>query len=96
MGKPRIFHRLFVANRGEVAARIARACDTLDDLLDVAWTFNNTFVPPLPDAQVVRTARSAWRYEAEDLNWLGGPARAVFTDHDINRTVPAQDPCSRP
>jgi len=29
MGKPRIFHRLFIANRGEVAARIARACDPL-------------------------------------------------------------------
>ena len=27
--KPPLFHRLFVANRGEVAARIARACDTL-------------------------------------------------------------------
>jgi acetyl-CoA carboxylase biotin carboxylase subunit len=26
---PPIFHRLFVANRGEVAARIARACDAL-------------------------------------------------------------------
>ena len=26
---PRMFHRLFVANRGEVAARIARACDAL-------------------------------------------------------------------
>ena len=26
---PRSFHRLFVANRGEVAARIARACDAL-------------------------------------------------------------------
>jgi acetyl-CoA carboxylase, biotin carboxylase subunit len=26
---PRMFHRLFVANRGEVAARVARACDAL-------------------------------------------------------------------
>ena len=29
MAGPRIFHRLFVANRGEVAARIARGCDAL-------------------------------------------------------------------
>ncbi len=27
--KPRIFHRLFIANRGEVAVRIANACDEL-------------------------------------------------------------------
>ncbi len=27
--KPRLFHRIFVANRGEVAARIARTCDAL-------------------------------------------------------------------
>ena len=27
--RPRLFHRLLVANRGEVAARIARACDVL-------------------------------------------------------------------
>ena len=26
---PRLFHRLFIANRGEVAVRIARACDAL-------------------------------------------------------------------
>ncbi len=29
MAQPRLFHRLLVANRGEVAARIARACDAL-------------------------------------------------------------------
>jgi acetyl/propionyl-CoA carboxylase alpha subunit len=29
MGPAPMFHRLFVANRGEVAARIARACDAL-------------------------------------------------------------------
>jgi acetyl-CoA carboxylase biotin carboxylase subunit len=29
MAKPRMFHRIFIANRGEVAARIARACDQL-------------------------------------------------------------------
>lgn len=28
-GEPRLFHRLFIANRGEVAVRIARACDAL-------------------------------------------------------------------
>ena len=29
MAAPRLFHRLFIANRGEVAVRIARACDDL-------------------------------------------------------------------
>ena len=28
-GAPRLFHRLFIANRGEVAVRIATACDAM-------------------------------------------------------------------
>jgi len=71
--------------------RQVRACDALDDLVDVARTFNANCVPPLPDAEVVRTARSAWRYEAEDRNWVGGPARAVFKVQDINRLVANTD-----
>ena len=71
--------------------RQVRACDTLDDLVDVGRTFNTTCIPPLPDAEVVRTARSAWNYEAKDKNWVGGPARAVFKVQDINRLVAKPD-----
>lgn len=64
----------------------ARHCDTFDNLLDVARTFNAfSCVPELPDGQVVKTARSAWRCQQEGRNWSGGPARAVFTTADIDR-----------
>lgn len=50
-------------------AEQAQYCDTLDDLLDVARTFNLDCLPPLSDAEVVKTATSAW-------NWtLGGKVR---------------------
>ena len=63
-------------------------CDTLDDLLDVARTFNDTCIPPLPDAQVIKTARSAWRYQEEGRNWLGAKARVTFTADDIACLMP--------
>ena len=44
-------------------------CDTLEDLVDVAKTFNANCVPPLGDAEVLRTARSAWKWT------LGGKER---------------------
>lgn len=68
-----------------------RACDTPDDLVDVGRTFNATCIPPLPDAEVVRTARSVWNYEAEGRNWLSGPARTTFTVNDIDRLVANTD-----
>lgn len=65
-----------------------RFCDTIDDLLDVAQTFNtHSCVPELPDGQVVKTARSAWRCQQEGRNWSGGPARAVFTTDDVERLL---------
>jgi len=62
-----------------------RACDTQDDLLDVGVVFGDNCIPPLPHAKVVKAVRSVWRYEAEGKNWVGGPARAVFTVQNINR-----------
>jgi len=53
--------------------RQARACDTIDDLLDVARTFNDTAcIPPLSDGMVVKAARSALKYEtdADDVKRL--------------------------
>lgn len=66
----------------------ARHCDSIDDLLDVARTFNAfSCVPELPDGQVVKTARSAWRCQQDGRNWSGGPARAVFTTDDVERLL---------
>ena len=43
-------------------AEQALYCDTLEDLVDVAKTFNANCVPPLSDAEVVKTATSAWKW----------------------------------
>ncbi|WP_191059320.1 bifunctional DNA primase/polymerase [Geminicoccus harenae] len=50
----------------------ARHCDSFDDLLDVARTYaEDAFFPPLPDAEIEKTARSAWGYQARGENWCG-------------------------
>ena len=60
----------------------ARHCDDFDSLLDAAVTQNREFLPPLEDDEVMRTAASAWRYETEGTNYIGG-MRAVFTTADV-------------
>ncbi|WP_407149870.1 bifunctional DNA primase/polymerase [Bradyrhizobium sp. ORS 86] len=52
--------------------RDAHSCDTFDDLLDVARTFNeDSCVPPLDDDEVVNVARSAWKYTMDGTNRIG-------------------------
>src|SRR5262249_52142 len=50
----------------------ARHCDDFDALCDVARTRNREFLPPLEDEEVMRTAASAWKYETEGRNYIGG------------------------
>ncbi len=45
--------------------------DVSVDLLDVAQTINASYLPPLSDAEVVKTARSAWGLETRGENWRG-------------------------
>jgi hypothetical protein len=45
-------------------------CDDADALIDVARTAADAFASPLSDAEVVKTALSAWQYEAEGKNWI--------------------------
>jgi hypothetical protein len=72
--------------------RQAYACDTPDDLTDVARDFNDTVCqPPLPDGQVLKIARSAWKYQEEGRNWAREPARAVFTKEDIDHLTANPD-----
>jgi len=54
--------------------RIARGCETEDELIAEAHATNRIALePPLPDREVERTARSAWRYEASGQNFaIGG------------------------
>lgn len=65
--------------------REARAVDDLDALLDVARTLNAAFEPPLSDAEVVRTARSAWSYESDPDkgNWVGREQIIAVTRSDL-------------
>jgi hypothetical protein len=50
----------------------ARCCDAVDDLLDVARTFNEMQLePPLADTEVIKASRSAWDYEQAGKNQFG-------------------------
>jgi hypothetical protein len=63
------------------ALRQAPHVDDLDALIDVVRTRNLDCLPPIPDAEVVKAASSAWHYEITGRNWVGGKARAS-TDRD--------------
>jgi hypothetical protein len=56
--------------------------DNFDALLDVVRTSNMDCDPPLSDAEAVKAARSAWRYEQEGRN-LVGRGRAIVTAHSM-------------
>ena len=51
--------------------RQAHHCDSQDDLLDVARTFNASIAEPLDDEEVVRVARQVWRYTEAGQNRFG-------------------------
>ena len=61
--------------------REVRYCDDFNPLLDVARSLNMDCEPSLPDADVVRIAKSVWGYEISGKNWIGRKARAS-TDRD--------------
>ncbi len=50
--------------------RQAPYVDCFDDLLDKMQTINDEFASPLSDEEVVKTAKSAWRYERSGQNWV--------------------------
>jgi hypothetical protein len=64
--------------------RQARHCDTIEALLDVAETINIDFDPPLSDAEVGKTAASAWQYQIAGRNWVGskGHVNLDFLEFD--------------
>ena len=77
---PALFHRLFVANRGEVAVRVARACDALG------------ITPVFAVSEADRDAPYTRGRETVVL----GPGRAALSYLDVERVVQAavQSRCS--
>ncbi len=77
---PALFHRLLIANRGEVAVRVARACDTLGIVPVFAVSEADRDAPYTRDREVV----------------VLGPARAAQSYLDVERVVQAavQTQCS--
>jgi len=51
--------------------RQAHCCDDFEALLNVARTANEGYLPPMPDADVVKTAKSAWGYTERGENRVG-------------------------
>jgi len=59
----------------------ARFCDDFEAMLDVARTHNAGMAPPLSDAEVVKTARSAWGYTERGENRIGA-GKVILSTHD--------------
>jgi hypothetical protein len=51
--------------------RNAHHIDTFEELLDVARTANDNFLPPMEDAEVIKIAHSAWGYTERGDNRFG-------------------------
>jgi hypothetical protein len=66
------------------ALRHARHVDDENTLLDVIRTENdNTCIPELPDSEVIRIVRSAWKIQQEGRNFAGGKVvPASFSEID--------------
>lgn len=77
---PPLFHRILIANRGEVAVRVARACDTLGITPVFAVSEADRAAPYTRDREIV----------------VLGPGRAAHSYLDVERVVQAavQSRCS--
>lgn len=72
--------------------REVRHTDDLDTLLDVARTYSDDwFERPLPDAELIATAKSVMRYETEGLNRFG-QAATLNINRDVVLTHAAKNP----
>jgi hypothetical protein len=69
----------------------ARHCDTLEDLLDVATTFNGELVEPLDSAEVGKVAASAWHYEETGSNYVGKHGAFFAASECVNLITTDQD-----
>jgi hypothetical protein len=74
----------------EQCMREAHYCDDLESLLDVARTRNEGFLPPMTDAEVLETAKSAWSYTERGENRFGQTG-AWLSTAEVNSLI-AADP----
>lgn len=66
--------------------RHARACDDLDALIDVARTrAEEHFGERMSDVEIIKTASSAWGYEAHGKNWAAKAAHSTITMMELRR-----------
>jgi hypothetical protein len=63
--------------------------DDFETLLDVMRTHNLDCETPLPDSEVIKATRSAWKYEREGRN-LVGRGRAIVISHNLLDRVMAK------
>lgn len=63
----------------------ARSCSDFEDLVAFANVKNHlALVEPLPDAEVLGIAISAWKYQVDGKNWFGTGGRIVINHEDID------------
>ena len=62
----------------DFARSIAQEAASLDDLLAKLRRANSENKPPLPDAEVQRTARSVWRYKMNNTLMVPGSESSVM------------------
>ena len=68
---------------------MAHTADGYSAVLAAAHSFNQeTLSPPLPDAEVEKTARSAWRYQSEGRIWRGSRGHARWSVELVLRCAP--------
>jgi len=84
------FHEIQEGNRNSLlwqhCMREAHRCHTLEEMVDVARTFNERCNPPLPSEEIIKTAKSAWTKTTEGNNRFG--RHGVFFDTDeTNRMI---------
>lgn len=71
--------------------RQAPHCDDLDALLDVARTYaDDQFADTMADAEIVKTAHSAWSYQERGSNWIANrrPIKSLDGVHGMGRDNP--------
>lgn len=59
--------------------RQVRQVEGFEGLMKLANARNAEFADGLPDGEVTKTAKSAWRYREQNSVWMKGPSRAVVT-----------------